>query len=146
MHFENEVQEKTYDRTLELLRELFEEPTVNPDDGQFYVRYGSTVLEVSIEPYGPEEAIVVVMAFCVQAVRIEEDLLLALLDLNQRLPIGAFSLVDNDVFYSHAIFGRSLDRNSLLGSIAAVANIADEYDDRIVSKFGGQTASQRLAT
>jgi hypothetical protein len=28
--------------------------------------------------------------------------------------------------------------------VAAVANVADEYDDRIVAKYGGQTALQRI--
>ena len=39
--------------------------------------YGTTVLEISVDPYGPEEAMVTVMAYCVQGVRLEQDLLLA---------------------------------------------------------------------
>ena len=63
-----------------------------------------------------------------------------MLELNHELPVGAFSLVGSDVFYSHALFGKTLDRKNLLGAIAAVATISDDYDDRIVSKYGGQTA------
>jgi hypothetical protein len=77
-------------------------------------------------------------------VRVEEDLLLGLLELNHELPVGAFSLVGQDVFYSQSVFGKSLDRNDLLGTIAAVATISDDYDDKIVRKFGGQTALDRI--
>ena len=53
-------------------------------------------------------------------------------------------MVGKDVFFSHTLFGKSLERNNLLGAIAAVANISDDYDDRIVDKYGGQTALDRI--
>jgi hypothetical protein len=84
------------------------------------------------------------MAYCVQGVALEENLLLGLLEVNHHRPFGAFSLVGSDIFFSHSIFGRSLQRSNLLGTIAAVANVSDEYDDRIVNKYGGQTALQRI--
>jgi len=132
------------DRIEEYLGELFEDPYLDQETGHFYVRYGTTVLEISVEPYGPEDAMVQVMAYCVQGVRLEHDLLLGLLELNHHLPFGAFSLVGRDLFIAHTLFGRTLDRGSLLGAIAAVANVSDEYDDRIVAKYGGQTALDRI--
>ncbi len=144
VEFENERHADTHQRVAGYLEELFEDPYLDPDNAHFYVAYGSTVLEISVEPYGPEETIVLVTAYCVQGVELEENLLLGLLELNHELPVGAFSLVGNDVFFSHSIFGRSLDHNNLLGAIAAVANIADDYDDKIVAKFGGQTARDRI--
>lgn len=128
----------------EYLGELFEEPYLDEETGHFYVRYGSTVLEISAEPYGPDEAIVLVMAYCVQGVSTDPELLTTILELNQALPIGAFSLVETDLFVSHALFGRGLTRKTLLGAIAAVATISDDYDDRIVERFGGQTALDRI--
>jgi hypothetical protein len=133
-----------HDQLGEYLGELFEDPYLDESTGHYYVRYGSTVLEISVEPYGPEEAIVLVMSYCVQGVEIVEDLLIGLLELNHELPIGSFSLVGTDVFFSHAVFGRSMDRKNLLGTIAAVATISDDYDNRIVEKFGGQTALERI--
>ena len=144
MNFEHEHHEVTHGKVGEFLAELFDEPYLDEDKGHFYVGYGSTVLEISIDPYGPEETIVEVTAYCVQDVKIEDDLLLGLLELNHELPVGAFSVIDHDVFFSHSIFGRSLDRKNLLGAIAAVANVADDYDDRIVEKYGGQTAIDRI--
>jgi hypothetical protein len=135
---------QTHERIAEYLDELFEDPYHDPANGHFYVRYGTTVLELSVDLYGPEEAMVSVMAYCVQGVRLEQDLLLGLLELNHHLPIGAFSLVGRDLFLSHSLFASALDRGTLLGAIAAVANVSDEYDDRIVAKYGGQTALDRI--
>ena len=144
MRFENKQVEQTHHQVEKYLSELFDEPYLDPKNGHFYVGYGSTILELSVEPYGPEETIVLVTSYCAQGVRLEENLLLGLLELNHELPVGAFSLVGQDVFFSHALFGKTLDRKNLLGAIAAVATISDDYDDRIVGTYGGQTALDRI--
>jgi hypothetical protein len=77
-------------------------------------------------------------------VELAEDLLLGLLELNHQLPCGSFSLVGNDIFFSHSLFGKSLEPRDLLRAITAVATVADDYDDRIVAKYGGQTALERI--
>jgi len=144
MEFEHEHHKEIHEKVHRYLEELFDEPYLDSENGHFYVGYGSTILEISVEPYGPEETIAMLSSFCVQGVERQEDLLLGLLELNHELPLGAFSLVGDDVFYSYAMFGRSLDRKSLLGAIAAVATISDDYDNRIVDMFGGQTALDRI--
>jgi len=144
MRFEHEVHEETFHKLREYLNELFDEPFHDPESDHFYVRYGSTVLEISVEPYGPEEAMVLIMSYCVQDVEIAEDLLLGLLELNHQMSCGAFSLVGNDIFYAHSLFGRSLDPRDLLRAITVVATVADDYDDRIVARYGGQTALERI--
>ena len=144
MEFEHDHHQEVHVKTERYLAELFDDPYLDPDNGHFYVGYGSTVLEVSVEPYGPEEIIVLVTAYCAQGVNLEEALLLGLLELNHELPVGGFALVGNDIFYTHALFGRSLDRKNLLGTIAAVATVSDDYDDRIVEKYGGQTALDKI--
>ncbi len=144
MDFEHDSHREVHQKVLEYLSELFDDPYLDPDNGHFYVGYGSTVLEISIEPYGPEETIARISAYCVQDVSTDDNLLLGLLELNHEMPVGGFSLVGNDIYYSHSLFGKSLDRNSLLGGIAAVATISDDYDDRIVAKYGGQTALGKI--
>ena len=59
MQFENEHHKETHDRVERYLGELFEDTDTTHDleDGHFYVGYGSTVLEIAVEPYGPEETI-----------------------------------------------------------------------------------------
>ncbi len=144
MQFTNDQHEQVHDQVGVFLNELFDAPHHDSSNGHYYVGYGSTVLEVSVEQYGPEDTIVEVTAYCVQGVDPVEDLALGLLQLNQQLPIGAFSVVGRDIFFSHTLLGRSLDRKNLLGTIAAVANVSDEYDDRIVETYGGQTALDRI--
>ena len=144
MHFEHDAQRKTHKKVEQYLEELFENPFQDPDDGHFYVTYGSTVLEVSVDAYGPEEAIIRLVAYCVQGVEVGETLQRGLLETNLDLPVGGFAVIDQDVFLCYAIFGKVLDSRSLLDAIAAVATTSDDYDDRIVARFGGKTALERL--
>lgn len=144
MNFDHERQRLTHEQVAENLSELFETPYLDEETGHFYVRYGSTVLEISVDPFGPDEAVVTIMAYCVQGVSLAEDLLLGLLEINHQLPFGAFSLVDRDIFFSHSLLGRSLDARSLLRIIEEVATVSDDYDGRIIKKFGGQTALERI--
>ena|SRR5690349_252618 len=144
MPLEDQVQEETYEKLHEYLGELFEDPYHDPENDHFYVRYGTTVLEISVEPYDSEEAVVIIMSYCVQDVELADDLLLGLLELNHQVPCGHFSLVDNDIFFSYSLFGRGLSPRDLLRAITAVATVADDYDDRIVAKYGGQTALERI--
>ena len=144
MEFAHAAHRETHSRVEEYLGELFEDPYLDRETAHFYVRYGTTVLEIAVDPYGPEDTMVQVMAYCVQGVRLEPDLLLGMLELNHHLAFGAFSLVGRDIFLSHTLFGRGLERGALLSAIAAVANTSDEYDDRIVAKYGGQTALDRI--
>ncbi|MEM8963659.1 MAG: YbjN domain-containing protein [Acidobacteriota bacterium] len=144
MEFAHSHHQTAFEQVRVFLDELFEDAYLNEDNGHTYVRYGSTVLEISVDPYGPEEATVTVMSYCVQDVEVDEELLFGLLELNHSLPVGAFSLVGQDIFFSHSIFGRTVERSNLLGLIAAVANTADEYDDRIVARYGGVTALEKI--
>jgi hypothetical protein len=140
--FEHQRHREAHERVAEYLDELFEDAL--EDQGHFYVRYGSTVLEIAIEPYGPDEASVIIMSYCVQGAEVDEDLRTGLLELNHDLPFGAFSIVGKDIFFSHALFGRTLQRTNLLGAIAAVAETSDRYDDLIADKYGGERALDRI--
>lgn len=144
MEIAHEAQAETYRRVAEYLPEFFDDPFHDEENGHFYVRYGSTVLEISVDPYGPKEAVVKIMSYCVQGAEVEVGLLKSLLELNHNLVFGAFSVVGDDVFFSLSLFGRALEARDLLGAIAAVADIADEYDDRIAARYGGQTALERI--
>lgn len=144
MEFAHEIHEETYRRVAEYLPDFFEEPFQDEKDGHFYVSYGSTVLEISVDPYGPQEAAVKIVSYCVQGADITQELLHNLLEINHSIPFGAFSAVGDDIFFSHSVFGRDLSPRALLTVIAAVANVADEFDDLIARKYGGQTALERI--
>lgn len=144
MQFENESHREAFEKVREYVDDLIDEPYLDEDSGHFYGRFGSTVLEVSVDPYGPEEIVVKVMAYCVQGARVDDSLLEGLLELNHTLPMGSFSLVGSDVFFSQSLFGRSLEPRNFLNAMAAVATVADDYDDRIVARYGGETALERI--
>ncbi len=141
---QSERQAETLQRVGEYLSELFDDPFLDPETGHYYVGYGSTVLEVSVEPYGPEETIVRITAYCVQDVEMQPELAIGLLELNHELPVGCFELVGNDIFFSHTLYGRALNHHALMGAVAAVATISDDYDDRIVKRYGGATARELI--
>jgi hypothetical protein len=82
----------------------------------------------------------IAMAYCVQGVEVDEDLLRGLLELNHTLPFGSFSLVGSDIFFAHSLWGRTVERSNMMTAISAVATVADDYDDLIVEKYGGERA------
>jgi hypothetical protein len=142
--FHTECQEEVYRQVKSYLDELVDEHFDDAGHCDFYLKYGSTVLEISIEPYQEDDAVVEILAFCVQGVEPTFELMQDLLRLNSEVPLGAFSLVGGDIFYSHAFLGRRLRPEQLIASLDSVANISDLYDERIVEKYGGETALERL--
>ena len=142
--FHTQCQEEVYRQVKSHLDELVEEHFDDAEHCDFYLKYGSTVLEIVIEPYEEDDAIVEVLAFCVQGVEPSFELTQELLRLNSEVLLGAFSMVGNDVFFSHSFLGRRLRPEQLMASLEVVATISDEYDEQIVERFGGETAIERM--
>lgn len=142
--FHSACQEEVYRQVKSYLDELVDEHFDDAEHCDFYLKYGSTVLEISIEPYEEDDAVIEVLAFCVQGVEPSFELMQELLRLNSEVPLGAFSMVGNDIFYSHAFLGRRLRGEQLIASLDSVASISDEYDEHLVSRYGGETALERL--
>ena len=144
--FEHEIQEETFHKVKEYLSDLFEEPPYHdPETDHFYVRYGTTVLEISVEPYGPDEAMVTMMSYCVQDVEVEEDLLLGLLELNHQIPCGSFSAGgERHLLRPFALRAQPGARATCCGRSPRWPTLADDYDDRIVARYGGQTALEKI--
>lgn len=144
--FHTQCQEEVYRQVKSYLDELVDEHFDDASHCDFYLKYGSTVLEISIDPYEEDDAVIEVLAFCVQGVTPTFELTEELLRLNAEVPLGAFSMVGPDIFFSHSFLGRRLRGEQLIASLDAVASIADDYDDRIIAKYGGETALERLST
>lgn len=142
--FHTKSQEEVYLQVKSYLDELVDEHFDNAAHCDFYLKYGTTVLEISIDPYEEDDAIIEVLAFCVQGVEPTFELLQELLSLNADMPLGAFSMVGHDVFFSHAFLGRRLRPEQLIASLEIVASVSDEYDGKITEKYGGETAIERL--
>lgn len=142
--FHSQCQEEVYRQVKAYLDELVDEHFDDAEHCDFYLKYGSTVLEISIGPYEEDDAVVEVLAFCVQGVEPSFELMQELLKLNSKVPLGAFSMVGNDIFYSHSFLGRRLRPEQLIASLDSVASIADDYDEHLVKLYGGETALERL--
>ena len=142
--FHTSCQEEVYRQVKQYLDELVDEHFDDAEHCDFYLKYGSTVLEISIDPYEEDDAVIEVLAFCVQGVEPSFEMMTELLRLNSEVPLGAFSLVGHDIFYSHSFLGRRLRPEQLIASLDSVASISDLYDERLVGKYGGETALERL--
>jgi hypothetical protein len=138
--FHTQCQEEVYRQVKSYLDELVDEHSDDADHCDFYLKYGSTVLEISIDAYEEDDAVIEILAFCVQGVEPTFELMSELLRLNAEVPLGAFSMVGNDIFYSHSFLGRRLRPEQLIASLDSVASISDVYDEQLVGKYGGETA------
>ena len=142
--FHTQCQEEVYRQVKSYLDELVDEHFDDAEHCDFYLKYGSTVLEISIFPYEEDDAVIEVLAFCVSGVEPSFELLQELLELNTEVVLGAFSVIGNEIFFSHSFLGRRLRPEQLIASLDIVASISDEYDEQIVAKYGGETAIERL--
>ena len=117
------------------------------EDALYVVKQGSSFVMINIVPWGEDRAIVRCVAQLVKGVSMTGGLALQLLQLNSRLRFGAFAYVkeDNLVLFLHSILGgNTLDSEELVATIRDVALIADDWDDKIIERFGGQRMQDLL--
>jgi hypothetical protein len=117
------------------------------EDKLYVVKQGSSYVMVNVVPWGEDRAIVRCVAQLVRGVRMEAGLALQLLRLNSVLRFGAFAYVrEGDlVLFLHSILGgETFDAPELLATIRDVALIADDWDDKIIARFGGQRMQDLL--
>ena len=114
------------------------------EDRLYIVKQGSSYVMITVIPtpgHGAERAVVRVVAQVVAQVRPEPSLFRQLLILNGQLRFGAFAYSPDGelILFTHSILGgAAMDPRELLATVHDVALVADEYDDRIVARYGGQ--------
>ena len=117
------------------------------DEGLYVVKQGSSIVMINVIAWNPDRAVVRCVAQLVKGVTMEVPLALQLLEMNARLRFGAFAYVPagDVIIFSHTLLGgATLDSEELNTTIRDVAIIADEYDDRIAARYGGQTMQELL--
>ena len=117
------------------------------EDRLYVVKQGSSYVMINIVPWGENKALVRCVAQLVKGVRMDGKLALELLQLNAQLRFGAFGYDDQDqlLMFLHSILGgTTLDPDELLATLTDVAIIADEYDDKIIERYGGRTMRDLL--
>jgi hypothetical protein len=149
IEFKTEAHERVYEKTRSYLHTLFGEVNVKVMDDTFVLQEGSTFVYVRVFPIGEKKAGVEVFAYVVVDVEVTDQLMRYLLTYNLRLILGAFGLARGEgdkgtVLLTHTILGDSMDREELYGSVSAIARVADDLDEQIVTAFGGRTALDKL--
>ena len=149
MEFKTEAHQRVYEKTRGYLQTLFGEVNVKVMDDTLVLQEGSTFVYVRAFPIGEKKSGVEVFAYVVVDVDVTEQLMRYLLTYNLRLILGAFGLARGEgdkgtVLLTHTILGDSMDREELYASVSAIANVADDLDDQIVTAFGGRTALDEL--
>lgn len=117
------------------------------DDRLYVVKQGSAFVMINIVSLADERAMVRCVAQLVKGLDMSGELALELMKLNGHLRFGAFAFdpVGPLLLFIHSILGGpTLDPDELLATVSDVALLADEYDDKIVSKYGGQTMRDLL--
>jgi hypothetical protein len=111
------------------------------EDGLYAVKQGSSMVMIKVHPW-KDHAIVRLVAQLVKGVSMECPLAVELLGLNAILRFGAFAFVPEGqaIILCHTLIDRDLgDREEFRTTIRDFAFVADEYDDRIAARYGGQT-------
>jgi hypothetical protein len=139
--FESAAQEACYEKVAVWMRELFGESVrVYADSPAFASRFGTAIVYTWIRPWGAD-AVVDCRAYVVSGAQRTLELATFLLDENARLRFGAFAIdAAGEIVFRHCIVGSTCDKGELATSVGAVAQTADEYDDQIVQRWGGQRA------
>jgi hypothetical protein len=149
MEFKTEAHKRVYQKTRDYLYALFGEVNVKVIDDTFVLQEGSTFVYVRTFPIGEKRSGVEVFSYVVVDVEVTEQLMRYLLTYNLRLILGAFGLARGEggkgtVLLTHTILGDWMDREELYASVSAIARVADDVDDQIVTAFGGQTALDKI--
>lgn len=146
MQFQTPTQQSCYEKISPWMVELFEDAVMSyeAEEPVFVINFGSAVAYTEVIPWGENEAIVVTRSWVVTDIAISPDLMYYLLRENDSLYFGRFAIDDEDhIVFEHSLVGSSCDRQELKASVVTVVKFADEYDDKIVTRWGGQRAADR---
>jgi hypothetical protein len=106
---------------------------------------GSALVEVLVFPWDGDDAIINTRSYVVVGAELKPDLMRYLLEENAKMIFGAFGISpDSEILFEHSIVGSTCDMKELEASVKAVMEIADEYDDKIVDRWGGKRALDRI--
>ena len=145
MEFQTETQKKVYDKVAQILRDEFgKTATAREDNPSFVLRNGSAYVQVTVTPINEQYTTVRAHSWVVTGVENTPELLQYLLKENLNMRFGGFGIDEvGDVCFTHAILGETLESPTLMYTLMGVASVADDYDDKIVGRFGGQRAVDR---
>jgi hypothetical protein len=145
LEFKTNAHKAIYEKIGQYVKELFGELAgTRTDFPAYYLRMGSALVHASVYPWGTDEAVVTARSYVVTGAEKTPELLEYLLRQNDDMRFGAFGLDgDGDIFFEHSIVGSTCSKEELKASVMAVISSADQFDDQIVSRWGGKRATDR---
>jgi hypothetical protein len=149
MQFLNKAQETTYHNVGSWMREIFGESVIaRKEIPSYVVRAGSALVHVTVFPWEAiDDARVSVSSYVVRSPDVDKDLTHYLLRENDDFRFGAFTIdKDGDITFTYSILGSAASKESVRVAVLAVGGTADNYDDKIVERWGGQTAMEHLGS
>ncbi|OIP68563.1 T3SS (YopN, CesT) and YbjN peptide-binding chaperone 1 [Planktothrix paucivesiculata] len=148
MQFQSAIQEACYNKVATWMRELYGKfPCAREDVPGLAMVMGSALVEVFVFPWEKDDAIINARSYVVTDVELSPDLLHFLLRENYIMRFGAFGIDEQgDIIFEHTIVGSTCDKLELEASVNAVLEIADDYDDKIVERWGGRRALDRISS
>lgn len=146
MEFETPAVKATYEKIAPWLQEMFGEFCILRDDAPSpVIRLGSTFTHVSVYPWGEDDCVIRTVCYVVSGAEITPALTEYLVRENSGMRFGAFGIdSDDDIMFFHTIVGSKAEKEEVRASVMAVALTCDDYDDKIVARFGGQRATDKL--
>lgn len=144
--FKTEAQGKVYARVAEILQEQFgKQARANEEAPSFAIRAGSAFSTVVVTAINEKATVVRAYSWVVTGAESTPELRQYLLEQNFEMRFGGFAQEPGtgDILFTHAILGEGMDSDEFMWTLMAVSNTADEYDDVIVQRFGGQRAVDR---
>jgi len=145
MDFSSPAHKEFYDKVSGWLKELFGEfVTARPDAPAFSINVGSAVVQMGAFEWSQGNVMLSTFAFVVSGAETTLDLTKYLLKENLTLSLGAYCLNDaGDIIFKHNLPAETCDKAQVNRSVRAVIWTADNYDDEITKRFGGQRATDR---
>ena len=148
MEFKSNAQRACYNRIVPWMQDLFGDAAVMfEDEPLFIVTIGSAVASTRVVSWEENDALVTTRSFVVTDVDITPELSYYLLRENNSIQFGRFALdKENDIVFEHSLVGSTCDQIELKTSVTTVIRLADDYDDEIVARWGGQRALERWSS
>lgn len=142
--FSNIIQ-RTRKRISKCLQEMPDIEAEAMDDGNYRLVRGSAILYLTVEPWGMRDVMVNCTSYVVIGATVDKELMAFLLDANAQIPFGSFALdEDQDILFEYALIATHAKGYELKEAIKAVAKAVDDYDNKIINRWGGETAYKVL--
>jgi hypothetical protein len=146
MEFQSNAQKNCYERIVPWMETLFDAVKFE-DEPLFIVTIGSAVASTRVVPWDEDDALITTRSFVVTDVDVTPELSYYLLRANNGINFGRFALDgENDIVFEHSLVGSTCDEIELKHSVTTVIRLADDYDDEIVARWGGQRALERWSS